>query len=221
MKTWFNTGWLIALLMITGCQKAENAEKAGDTEKAGHAGGVAIIDLDRVAKAVGWLDELSKNIQVADTKLKTQLEDELRDTLRIIDDAKKQVAADAKLTPDQIAVLNSAKDERELNALPLTKSQRDKLTETVNNANVTWRNALNRYQQSLQNQRSALVLGYRDKIRPVARRVATERGMNVVLITSDNLLYFDPQTADITDKVIDELQKSGGKPPASTPPAKP
>ena len=60
----------------------------------------------------------------------------------------------------------------------------------------------------MQSQRTRLIVSYREKIRPVARRVAIGKGLSVVLIPSDNILYSD-SGVDITNDVIDELLKSG------------
>src|SRR5205809_127605 len=99
MKKVFRAGILVSLLAMSACQK-----------RAAAPGGVAVIDLDRVATAMGWMEEMSKTIQATDADLKTQLNEVLRNTLRSIDDTKKQVAAEAKLTAEQIKVFNSAKD---------------------------------------------------------------------------------------------------------------
>lgn len=187
---------LVPILILSGCQQG------------GGAGGVAIIDLDKVATAMGWLDEISKNLQSADAELRAQLGEVLQSTVGSIEQAKKQVAADAKLTPEQIKILTAAKDPQELGVLPLSKEQREKLVEAVNKANVAWRTAVNNFQQALQGRRANLIQNCREKIRPAARRVAAASGMSVVLVTSDNVLYFDPQSADITEKVIDELQRT-------------
>src|SRR5258706_7473432 len=141
---------------------------------------------------MGWMEEMTKSIQATDAELRNQLDEILKNTLRSIEETKKQVAADAKLTPEQVKVFNTAKDQRDLENLPITKEQRDKLTETVGKANVAWQTALNSYQQAMQGRRANLILGYRDRIRPAARRVAANRGLSVVLTTADNLLYFDP-----------------------------
>jgi len=189
------------------------------------AGGLAVLDLDKVATAMGWMEEMTTSIQATSTELKGQLEEVHRGMLQSIDDVKKQIATEAKLTDEQAKVLTNAKDQRELDGLPLSKAQRQKLVETANKANASWQTALNNYQQALQGRRANLVQSYREKIRPAARRVAAAHGMTVVLATSDNLIYFDPQSADITDEVIDELQKTlPAKEPASTasvPPASP
>jgi len=189
------------------------------------AGGLAVLDLDKVATAMGWMEEMTTSIQATSTELKGQLEEVHRGMLQSIDDVKKQIASEAKLTDEQAKVLTNAKDQRELDGLPLSKVQRQKLVETANKANASWQTALNNYQQALQGRRANLVQSYREKIRPAARRVAAAHGMTVVLATSDNLIYFDPQSADITDEVIDELQKTLPEkkpaPTSSVPPASP
>jgi Skp family chaperone for outer membrane proteins len=168
---------------------------------------VAVIDLDKIATAMGWLNELSKDLQSADAQLKSQLDDILKASLKSIDDVKKQVAVDAKLTPEQVKVLGTVKDARDLDQLPLTTEQKDKLGEAVGRANAKWQQAMNSYQQTLQSQRTALIAKYRETIRPVAKRVANAKGFGVVFVASDNLLCVDSETADITGAVIEELQK--------------
>ena len=187
-------------------------------------GGLAVLDLDKVATAMGWMEEMKTSIQATSTELRGQLEEVHRGMLQSIDDAKKQIAAEAKLTDEQTKVLTTAKDQRELDELPLSKEQRQKLVQIVDKASASWQTALNNYQQALQGRRANLVQSYRDMIRPAARRVAAAHGMTVVLATSDNIIYSE-QSADITDEVIDELQKTlPEKKPASTtsvPPASP
>ena len=198
------------------------ALSAGFTQAGTPASGVAIIDLDRIAAALGWLDDLSKNLQTADTELRSQLDQTLRANVKAIEDVKAEVAADAKLTADQLKTLNAIQDNRDLAQLPLTKEQREKLIGAVNAANSRWQTALNAYQQQIQQRRANLILSYRGKVQPYARRVAAARGLTVVLVTGDNVLLAEP-SADITDAVIDQLQQSGlasKSPPAVAPPTK-
>jgi Skp family chaperone for outer membrane proteins len=189
---------LLSVLSLAGCQKSSSRVSSG----------VGIIDLDRVATAMGWLDDLQKGVQAVDAELRAQLEQVFRSNSKLIEDMKAEVAADAKLTPDQVKQLTAIQDTRDLGQLPLTKEQRDKLIAAVTRANTTWQTALNNSQQALQARRAALIVTYRERIRPVARRVAEARGLNLIVTTSDNVLYFDPQNADITNQVIDELQKA-------------
>ena len=194
-------GLAVAMCGAMACQKpvSRPAEPA--------SGGVAIIDLDKIATAMGWINEMSQDLQSADAQLKAQLDGVLKSSLAAIDDVKKQVATDAKLTAEQIKILNAVKDARELDQLPLSKEQKDKLGETVTRANAVWQQAVNGYQQKMQSQRAALVLRYRETIRPVAKRVAGAKGFTVVLVASDNVLCADEEATDITGTVVEELQK--------------
>jgi Skp family chaperone for outer membrane proteins len=197
---------------------------AGGTTRSMAASGVGVIDLDKIAATMGWMDDITKNMQAFDTDLKNALNVLLQAALKSIEDAKKQVAIEAKLTEAQKATLNTVKDPRELEALPLTSTQREKLVAIVNKANADWQKAMNDYQQNIRNRQQQLIVGYRDKIRPSTRRVAAARGLTVVLVASDNVFYSDPGQSDITDAVIDDVQKTYPKsiptPPTPATPAK-
>ena len=91
---------------------------------------------------------------------------------------------------------------------------------TVNRANTGWQNAQQSYQQTLQQRRGGMVLGYREKIRPFARRVAEARGLTIVLTTADNVLLSQP-SVDITNEVIDQMQKAPAEVKAPAPVAAP
>jgi Skp family chaperone for outer membrane proteins len=218
MKKLFSVAVVAALMLAVSAKRTIAASS-----------GVGVIDLDKIATTMGWIEDMQKNMQTFDTDLKNQLNTLLQGALKNIEDAKKQVAAEAKLTEAQTANLNTIKDPKELEALPLTKEQREKLVATVTKSNQDWQTALNNYQQAMRTKQQQLIVGYRDKIRPSARRVAAARGFSVVLVASDAVFYDDPTQCDVTDAVIDDLQKTypktttpGPAPvaPATTAPAK-
>ena len=210
MKKLFSAGIIAALLIAVGT-----------TRSFGATGSVGTIDLDKIATTMGWIEDMSKNMQAFDTDLKGQLNTLLQAALKSIEDAKKAVADEAKLTEAQKTALNAVKDPRELEALPLTKEQREKLVTIVNKANTDWQTAMNNYQQAIKSRQQQLIVGYRDKIRPSTRRVANSKGMTVVLVVSDAVFYQDPQQTDLTDAVIDDLQKTYPKTAVAPAPATP
>jgi hypothetical protein len=53
--------------------------------------------------------------------------------------------------------------------------------------------------------RNELIRQFRNEIRPVAERIAKQRGATMVLLPTDQLLWFDRVT-DITDELIAELR---------------
>jgi Skp family chaperone for outer membrane proteins len=193
---------LLPVLLICGCGKP--------------SGGVAVVDMDKVATAMGWLNEISKDIQAADAQMRAQLAEVLKRSQQAVETTKTKMASDARLTAEQAKVLMAAKEDRDLAALPLTRQQRDGLLAVVNQANTAWRSALNEYQQAMQKRRMGLVHAYRDKIKPVAMQVAAARGQSVVLTVSDSVLGFEPQN-DITDQVADELRRMQPPAPVAAP----
>src|SRR5258706_3408663 len=76
-------GLAMAIFALAGCQKLTKSSS-----------GVAVIDLDKVATAMGWMEEMTKSIQATDAELRNQLDEILKNTLRSIEETKKQVAAD-------------------------------------------------------------------------------------------------------------------------------
>ena len=94
-------------------------------------GAVAVIDLDKIAASLGWLNEMNGSLQSADATLRSQLDQILQAGIKSIDDVKKEVSTAAKLTADDIKALNEVRDVRELEKLPLTADQRTKLVYQV------------------------------------------------------------------------------------------
>jgi Skp family chaperone for outer membrane proteins len=206
----------LAAMAMVGCGPAGSTGGSS-----GGRGTVAVIDLDKVANTLGWIAQMNANLQAADADLKKQMEQVVQAGVKEIEDAKKKVVKDANLTAEQEKTLNSIQDLRELEKLPFTKDQREQLVTTLQKANNSLLVARNSYQQLMQGRRNELIVAFRTKIQPVARRVAAAHGMTVVLTTADSVLYFDPQTTDITTEVIDEMQKTIAAERAAMPAAAP
>ena len=56
--------------------------------------------------------------------------------------------------------------------------------------------------------RAQLIKQFREEVRPIAEQVAKDKGASVVLLTNDNVLWYDP-TVDITDGVIAQIITAG------------
>jgi len=200
---------LLALLLLgSGCAKPNPT------------GTVAVADLDKVASALGWQEEITKALQTAEEERRAQLQAVAQSAAAAIETAKNEVIADAKLNADQIKLLNTIQDPRDLDKLPLTDAQRTKLIQAVNQANLTLQNAQLRSQQALQEKRTALIQRYRDRIRPVAQQIATAAGMQIVLIADNSVLYHEP-AVDLTDRITEKLRaETTGPAPFVTPSTK-
>lgn len=163
----------------------------------GHSSGhVAVIDLDKIAAATGRDKLINERVQRY-TKEQEKALTKLRDDSRAqIDKQQKQLPANAS-------------DEAKQKLAALTQNLEQGLRQEIAKA-----------QQGAGQLRTQLAVDFRNEVEPVARRIAAQRGMDIVMIKQDALLYVDPQ-ADITDAVIDDMQENGKKPPVSKPDNKP
>lgn len=190
---------LLLTLTSTGCEGG-SAPSTSAPPTPSPPGRVAVLDLDRVAKAMGWQEEMERTLRAHEQEVNLRLAT-LRDSLQSAF-AQEQQAVGPNPTPEQ----------------------RQRLDQKAAQANEQLRQAVLQAQQEIAQTRINLVLKYRDEVRPVARRIADEQGFDLVMLTVEQVLWFDPQV-DITDRVIDELHriKAGSTPPTSSsnPPANP
>ena len=107
--------------------------------------------------------------------------------------------------------------------LPANASDEDKKKVVTLSQNLErgLRQEVAKAQQGAAQLRTRLAVAFRGEVEPVARRIAAQRGMDIVMVKQSAMLYVDPQ-ADITDAVIDDMQRGDKKPaPASEPAGKP
>jgi len=91
-----------------------------------------------------------------------------------------------------------------------TEEQRAQLGQMLADAQNKLKFAQNSAATELKNKREELVIKLRETVRPVANRIAHEKGMTVILIKNENLILGYDEKADITEAVIAELKKAGG-----------
>ena len=145
-------------------------------------GRVAIVDLDEIASATGRDKDITQRVQlfVKDEELKlTALRDELRITIE--------------------------QEEKTLGEKPSTEQQ-EKLNQLSKNSEAKLRQEIAKVEEMAAQLRINLVLEFKKQVEPVARRVATNRGISVIMIKQNAMLYIAP-ASDITNDVIDEMQK--------------
>jgi Skp family chaperone for outer membrane proteins len=186
-----------------GCNK-EDTTAARSTSSGPSVG---VVDLDRVGKAMGWQDEMQHNLQATDAELKRVIESRLHSLQDAFEQKRKEIATADNLTAAQITSLNSAKEKSDLVKLGLTDKQIDDLVQASSAVQMEATSANNAYQQHMQQRAAAIQKAYRDAVGPVVRRVAVANGRSVVFTPIDGLIYSDPAN-DLTDRVIDDLQKS-------------
>lgn len=170
-------GAVVTVLVLSGCNFGKSS------------GGVAVVDLDAVAKALGRDAQINEQVQAFAKQEEAKLQ-ELRSELE------QQVSsAGEKLGEDA-----SAADKQSLSALVL-------------NARTQLSRELGQARQSAQQLRQRLVRDFAIEVQPLARRAAEQRGLTVVMVKQPGLLVVMPE-ADITNAVIDALQTGKGVAPA-------
>jgi Skp family chaperone for outer membrane proteins len=161
-------------------------------------GGLAVIDLDQVAKSVGRTQEINESWKVRQNALAQQLQ------------------AAQKSFKEQI----SAK-ETEFGEQP-TEEQQKMLTAMKQQANAKLLEADRKAKANLDAYRNEMVASFRNEVRPFAQQVASEKGLSVVIPKNEGFLLSVDPGVDITNDVILSYQTkkptvTAAKPAAITP----
>ncbi len=182
--------WVIAfaaiLLAISGC-----GEQSGAAAGSKQTGKVAVIDLDRIAKALGRDEVMTAQLQQQATQLREDLQS-----------LQANLQGQLKTKQDQIGEDPTDQEKNDLTAMVQAAQRR--YTQAASQADKTTR------QRQFQ-----LINDFRLEVTPPARRAASKRGLSVIMVRQANVLYHHPAT-EITDDVIDEMQ---GTAPAGAAPA--
>jgi Skp family chaperone for outer membrane proteins len=149
-------------------------------------GGVAVIDLDEVAKRMG------DDLKIVNTI--KQHESQLNESLQAL-----QVSYTQQLENKRRAYGYKPSEEQERELQQLDVNLGTKLQEAQLSA-----------QRELAVHQNSLVSRLREQVRPVARDVAKSRGLSTIVVKNlDVLFHYDP-AQDITDEVIGKLLAHGG-----------
>lgn len=160
---------------------------------------VAVLDIDLVAEKTGHKQKINETLQV----LRGDLESELRGM-------QEKLRTQLEESKDKLGDKPSSEQQQEL-AQMLTKAQQE------------FQTLQKKASSSFKMQQAKLVKELRDKIRPIAMDIAKKRGIKIVLLRSDVLILAHDSSIDITNDVIDEVNKLAPVKPTmeSTPAAAP
>lgn len=180
-------GWL------TGCDTAHEHVHAADAANASQGGatvgGVAIIDLDEVAKRLG-------------------------DDVQIIDDIKRrETRLNDELQTLQVSYTRQLEEKRREIGYNPTEEQQQALQQLDMNLGTKLQQAQVDAQRELAMLQNSLVQQLRERVRPVARDVAKSRGLNTVLVKNLDVLFYHEDAQEITDEVVEKLLANGARAP--------
>ena len=175
-----------AAVWLTGCGTQFGGSSASSTN-----GGLAVVDLDKVAAETGKNIQMKEIFQVAENSVKQQL------------------------TNAQFS-LNSQLDERkkEFGDTP-TEDQKKELAQLQVKANNAFGNMRNDAGTKLSQYRQDQVAKFRTEIKPIAQEIAAKRGLSVVIPKNDGLLLAVDPGVDITDAVIKAYREKRPAPTAA------
>ncbi len=169
------------------------------TPSSSSSGGLAVVDLDRVATAVGVNTQLAEMVQFRQATLNNAV---------------------VKLSNEQNEKLQSLLDEiKDKFGEEVPKEEAQKLRKEALVANSNMQQARTNAQANLNQYTEELKMQFREKVRPIAQEVAVRKGFSIVIPKNDGLLLSVEPGNDITNDVIKALQANNGKTAAAKPAA--
>jgi Skp family chaperone for outer membrane proteins len=164
-----------AIMNLTGCGDPSAAKSQA-------TGGVAVIDLDEVARQVGAGDEMSQAIQSHEAALNSQLQ---------------------TLKASYVQQIQAKKDE--LGSEP-TPEENQQLASLSQQATINLASAQQQAKGHLTKHRADLVIQFRKRVAPVAKQIAAERGLSIVIPRNDGMIVAVDDQIDITTAVAAALK---------------
>jgi Skp family chaperone for outer membrane proteins len=156
-------------------------------------GTVALLDLDAVAKRLG------RDVAIAD-QIKAENDTLVAQLTKTKDDLQSQLDSSAQSLGDKP-----------------TDAQKQKLVELGQSLNSQFQVKRQEARQELSQKQTALIQQFREEVKPVAQKIAADKGMNTVLLRSDLVVLSADPAVDITDAVVAEMISSGKAAPSASP----
>lgn len=165
------------------------------TSKSSAHGGMAVVDLDKVAVETGRDRLLAQAIKIEENSLNQQL-------TKIKENAQEQLETKKKNYGEDM----SESDKKEFS--DWIANARNQLAQVENQARA-------KYQQYIESQKAQ----FRLDVKPIAQEIASKRGLGIVVPKNEGLLLAIDPGLDITDEVVKVLREKHPIPPVA--PAQP
>ncbi len=180
----------VASLLLTGC-----GWFGGDADSHSSKGGVAVLDLDEVAKILGRDTVMANSLKERQESLSEQLKTVQASYVKQIDEKKTEFGLG---------------DE----GVELTDEQTKTLLGMQRQAGLQLNEVRQKAINNLSAHRVQLISAFRSEVKPIAESVAAELGMSIVITKNDSVVFSYVDTVDITKDVASRLKAHS--PPAST-----
>jgi len=174
-------------------------------------GGVAVVDMDKVAQMVGWQEAMSTRSKSVEKELLNELNGYEASLGQALVEREQALAEEANLSSDQKAQLQRATTVADLERVPLSQEEREELLKNIKEINQARLTAQTHSREVFERYQTALLESYRQEIKPAVSRVAFDEGYTLVTVPQSNLVYIDP-SIDITERVAKVLKKDMPEP---------
>jgi Skp family chaperone for outer membrane proteins len=192
--------------MFAGCGEDTGGGKSS-------AGRVAVVDLNKILEDIGYKSKIEEASQIRTQNLRLRVQVESRNVQAKVVSLAKEIGDRPK------AVKPAEPTEDETKAITEWAGKMQNLERARINAGNQLRQAYNQRRQADQNAIRAELAEIRKRIKPLAQRIAREKGLDIVLSASAVVLAHD-DGVDITDAVfkeVNELLKAGNFPTIKIP----
>lgn len=185
------------LALVAGPAGCNNDKGSGGGSAHSADGTTAVVDLDRVARDLGWMTKMQANLETYRGQLQADLK-------------RFEGLYQADITAKIKDMLPPGVKENE--KVTLTPVQSQNLSNLVMAGRQQIAGLSQRADQQFNAYRINWIKQYREALSPIIRQVAEEKKMNIVIMQGENVLFSD-RSVDLTDAVVDAAR---GKPPALT-----
>jgi Skp family chaperone for outer membrane proteins len=160
-------------------------------------GGMAVVDLDKVAAETGRDRQLTQSLELAQNSLNQSL-------AKSVESANEQLNAKKKTYGEDL----TEDEKKEFSAME--RSAVNQLSQIQNRAKAE-------FEQFKQKQ----IAQFRAELKPIAHEIAMKRGLSIVIPKNEGLLLSVDSGIDITDEVVKALRKDHPVPTTPAPVAAP
>jgi Skp family chaperone for outer membrane proteins len=174
-------------LLLSVCGTAACLGGCGWGDQSGRQevhGGLAVVDLDAIAKRLGRDEAMAVSLREKQTALNQQLtvlQEDLRKQLQ----GQKAMAGE-DVNPELAAHLKLLENE---------------LNQKFGQAQLAAKASLDQHKQTLIN-------SFREEVRPIAQAVAVDKGLSTVVSKNDSVVLAFQPDVDITEKVVEKMKAS-------------
>lgn len=193
------------LLSAGGCDRSSapspdtGSGTASNEQATDRPSGVAVVDLDEVARQLGKDVALANAIRQGQASLNQQLQD-FQSTL------KQKYREKAEALEAEPAANQGGQEARQKQLADLQRQFNLQLNQAQRTA-----------QGELKAHQKGLIEAFRAEVKPVAREVAAQRGLGVVVTKNENVLLTFDDAHDITQAVVAKLRAKGSATRAEAP----